>query len=211
MPLPVSRQTAMFIGALALAGIAVWASPAQFASTWREPSARADFEGKKIAAFFLSSNQDMRQAAENAMARELTSAGARGLRGYELLTTEVAKDVEKALDALRNAGVEGVILTRILEPTVQPPTVLTPDTTPGYASLSAYWGSAWAAVTDPGNSREAATARVETIFYAASDGKPVWAGIGDIKGSENLTQSVVTLAEATATELTRRSIIRKRP
>src|SRR5262245_53757712 len=149
MRVPTRRRTEILIGMFLLACAGVSASMGQFTSTWREPTARANFEGRRVAAFFVSANANVRREVEMVMARELTTQGARGVPGYELLTLEAVRDTQKALAILNDANIDGVVLTRVvgLKESTSPRSIPPPDTTPQYASLAGYWELAWSAPT----------------------------------------------------------------
>ena len=75
-----------------------------FNSTWRNPAAEpGNFQGQKVAALVMSTDQSVRFGAEDALARELTARGAVGIAAYSLIPKELTQDKEKAKEFLEKA------------------------------------------------------------------------------------------------------------
>src|SRR3954471_20295067 len=66
-----------------------------FQSTWKAPDAQPlRLTGQKVAAVFVSRNASVRRRAEDAMAREITSRGARGVPSYTVLSEDRVRDLD---------------------------------------------------------------------------------------------------------------------
>ena len=69
------------------------------------------FAGTKVVGFVLTKNEAARRAAEDALARELTTRGAQGVPGYTVVPVNVTDEAEaKAL--VEKSGAAGVVVMR---------------------------------------------------------------------------------------------------
>ena len=170
----------------------------RFVSVWQAPDAVfGKLNGQKIAAFLISDNESSRRTVESALARELTARGGQGIPGYELLSTESAKDEAVAQHELEKAGVEAVITLRIVSEEQR--TTFTPDTwiqVPTYRNLRGYWVQSWRTVYLPGQARQDTILSVETLIYSMGSGAPIWAGLSNTTNPANLDAFVKELASA---------------
>ena len=81
-------------------------------SSWKAPDAEPfRMRGEKVAAVVMVSDQSIRFAGEDALARELSARGAEGVPMYTLLAG-ADPDEAKARAAAERAGVAGVIVLR---------------------------------------------------------------------------------------------------
>ena len=126
-----------------------------FNSTWRNPAAEpGNFQGQKVAALVMSTDQSVRFGAEDALARELTARGAVGIPAYSLIPKELNQDKEKAKEFLEKANVVGVVVMRVVGKDQQ----VTQTAGgmywggPAYATFwgGGYYGYGWGGVYSPG-------------------------------------------------------------
>jgi len=66
-----------------------------FESTWKSPDAKPlQLRDRRVAAVFVSRDPLLRRIAEDAMAREITARGARGVAAYTFLSDSEIRDRE---------------------------------------------------------------------------------------------------------------------
>lgn len=210
MPLAYLEPTAMrsILAALAAAALAAACatSSTTFTSTRKSPDAApVNFSGKKVAAFALGVTEPMRRDTEDALAREISARGAQGVSGYSIVPSTELRDREAAKAKLRQAGVEGVVLLRLVD--TQKKKVHTEWATHEYSNLSHYytWGIAGA---DPGYDRTVTTLSVETLIYSLAQDKLLWSGLSETTEAARAESFVREHAAAVAAELRREGLIR---
>ena len=183
-----------------------------FVNTWTDPTARpVDWSDQKIAGFVLSSREAMRKGAEESLARELTSRGAKGLAGYTVVPSEVGKDEEKAKEFLDRAGVVGAVVMRVVGQDQQI------SSTPGtvwytgsyYPSFYGYWGSGWSAVYQPGTIRSDTIVSIETLVYSVDQDKLLWAGLSKTTNPKNVPKFIYELVEEAGKQIRKAGLVKK--
>jgi len=104
----------------------------------RPPGAEPlNMKGERMAAVVMMQNQTIRRAAENALAREITKHGAKGVPMHTLLASPNPADEAQARAALEGAGVKGLVVMR---PSRARKTVVTPPQTYTMPMYNGYWG-----------------------------------------------------------------------
>jgi hypothetical protein len=151
--------------ALALAGCA---TPG-FRPVWTDRSASSiTLSGRTVAAFAIGIYEPMRRKAEDALVRELTARGARGIAGSTLLSVPEARNPEAARQKLQHARVEGTVALRVLARTRHHP--LSP------MSFWGYWGVDWPSASDPNYITTDTVVWVEARVYSVVQDKLLWVG-----------------------------------
>jgi hypothetical protein len=181
-------------------------SSTSFVNTRKAPAAAPiDFTGKKVAAFALGVTEPMRRSTEEALARELSARGVQGIPAYSIVPSTELRDREAAKAKLRQAGVEGVVLLRLID--TQKKKVHTEWATREYSTLSHYysWGIAGA---DPGYDRTLTTLSVETLIYSLAQDKLLWSGQSETTDAASAERFVREHAGAVAAELRREGLIK---
>lgn len=199
-------KTILAILAAAALVAACATSSTSFVNTRKAPDAAPiDFAGKKVAAFALGLTEPMRRSTEEALARELTARGVQGIPAYSIVPSTELRDREAAKAKLRQAGVEGVVLLRLID--TQKKKVHTEWASSEYRTLPNYhtWGIAGA---DPGYDRSVTTLSVETLIYSLAQDKLLWSGQSETTDAANAERFVREHAGAIAAELRREGLIR---
>lgn len=183
------------VSALVLAlGTSVLAKT-KFSSVWKTPGgAGVSFAGKKMAALVIDKDESLRMAGEESLARELTDRGFQGVPAYRLIPKEELTSADKAKGWFERAGVQGVVVLRVVNDDkrryVQPATW----SQPYYGTLWGYYGYGWGAVYDPGYVRDERIISLETLIYSVPRNTLVWAGMStndDPKSPQAVVAEVV--------------------
>jgi hypothetical protein len=223
-------QQRFFTAWLALAStVALLAcSPATtFIASKRMPDAEPlDLKGDRVAAVVMMQDQQVRRVAEDALAREITKHGARGVAMYTLLASSNAADEGDARAALERAQVKGAVVMR---PHRAQKEVVTPASTYSTPVYNAYWGAyypyGWnSSYPDPVNPYRTTygpqqsytvdvkvpervetydVVRVEVLIYSFKQNRLVWAGEAETSDPGKVEGFVEELAGLTAEELNR--------
>ena len=183
-----------------------------FVSTWKAPDAQGvDPSGKKVAAVYMSTNESSRRAAEDVLARKLTEHGAQGVPAYTLIDTAVATDVERTKKQLSEAGVDGVVILRVLgekERTRVTYTGAPYGYAPYYRHFSSYWGFGWGAPYSPAEVTTTTELSIETLVYSLTRDELLWAGTSRTTDPGKIASLVDEIADAAAKEMTRQGVLK---
>ncbi len=182
-------------------------SSTTFTSTWKAPGlATINPAGKTVAAVFVTRDEGKRRAAEDAMARDLTERGAHGVPAYTILPENVRADADKARALLREAGVNSVVISRVVGKDKE--LNYTPGASPAYyGGFGPYWGHGWGAAYDPGYLTTDTYVSVETTVYLLPEDKLIWASTSRTANPSNIDTLVNEVADATAKEMKKQGFL----
>jgi hypothetical protein len=169
-----------------------------FDSTWKDPEARPiRLTGQKVAAVFISKNGARRRRAEDAMAREITSRGARGIPSYTVLPDDRVRDRDYAKDVFDRQGFAGAVVMRITGNETQYSYEPSFYGGPRYRHFwGGYWGWGWGTVWEPGYLVADRVVSVETLVYSLTQDKLVWAAHSRTVDPQRLDEFISDLAQA---------------
>lgn len=200
-----------WIGLWAVIGLSGCA--ATLVSSWKAPDAQPlRMQGEKVAAVVMVSDQAARLAGEDALARELSARGARGVPMYALFDG-AEPDEAKARAAAERAGIAGVVVLRPVrvdkEISSRPATYSGPPYGGFWGGYFGHgWGSAWSA--HGGEIRTDTIVIVETLVYSLGQNKLVWAGQSKSRNPVSVERLIANTARQVADELVRQGLIHKR-
>ena len=204
------RVTALAIG---LTLLMACATTTTLTSTWKAPDAQAiNLSGKSIAVVFVTSEESLRRAGEDRLARDLSARGARGFGTYHLLPGAENQNIaaEAAQARLKAAGADAVVMMRVVGQdqriTYTPGTVIGPN----HRGFGPYWGWGWRTVYQPGYLRTDTLVSVETLVYSLPDAKTsqlLWASTSRTTNPRDLSALVSEVADATANEMVRQGFL----
>ncbi len=203
-----TRPVLVLTAALAAAACA----STSFVSTWKNPAAEpGNFQGQKVAALVMSTDQAVRFGAEDALARELTARGAVGIAAYSLIPKELERDKDKAKEFMEKANVAGVVAMRVMgkdKEVTQTPGMY--YAAPTYASFwgAGYYGFGWAGVYSPGYIQTDTIVTVEILVYSLKQDKLVWAGQSETTNPSKVGPFVKELTTKAAAEMKKQGLIR---
>src|SRR5262245_37458268 len=102
-----TSQIATIACAIAIGGASAIAADITFLSTWKSPDAKPmDFAGKLVTALVIVDDDNLRMSAEEALAREITARGPRGMAAHRLIPREELVNKERAKPWFDKAGVD---------------------------------------------------------------------------------------------------------
>jgi hypothetical protein len=183
-----------------------------FTSTWKAPDAQAvDPAGKKVAAVYMTTDESSRRAAEDVLARKLIEHGAQGVAAYTLIDTSAANDVERTKKQLSEAGVDGVVILRVLgekERTRVTYTGAPYGYAPYYRHFSSYWGFGWGAPYAPAEVTTTTELSIETLVYSLTRDELLWAGTSRTSDPGKIASLVDEIADSAAKEMTRQGVLK---
>ena len=195
------------------AGVALFSACAStgFVSTWKAPDAKPfDASGQKVAAIVMMKDIAPRRAAEDALARELTTRGVTGVPMYSILPEGSPDNEAAARAALEKAGVAGAVVMRPVgkdKEIVATPSMYMGPMYGGY--YGGYYGAGWGAPYGGTDIRTNTIVSIETLVYSLPQNKLVWGGQSKTTNPSNVDGLVKETVEAAARELKKQGLVPK--
>ncbi len=179
-----------------------------FTSTWKAPDAqRVDPAGKSIAALVIYSDKKRRRDAEVYLTHELTIRGARGIAAYTLTGLDYPS-VDEARARFKEAGVEGVVIMRVVGHDQR--VIVDPGGFSGsaYGSFGSYYSSYGLAVSySTGSVQTDTVVTIETLIYSLSQDKLLWAGTSRTSNPAGVQSLITEVADAVASQMAKQGLI----
>lgn len=190
----------------------VTAASTRFISTWKNPAiGLVDLDGKKFAAFVVSSDDTMRWGPEETLATEMRRRGIDCVAGYTMLPGELARDQEKAKEFLANSGITGAVMMRVVSRETE--TYHSPGTawySAGYyPSFWGYWNYGWSVVYTPGYTKSDTVVSIETLVYSVERDELIWAGMSETTNPKDVRKFVKELIDAAGKQMRKAGLVRK--
>lgn len=223
------------VGILLLAGLCATACggpSTTFVSSWRSPKAEPlQMRGEPVAAVVMMQNEITRKSAEDALAREITHYGAKGIPMYTIMPGSAVDNEAAARQAIEAAGVKGVVVMRPKGKRTKT------ETTQSYYDpmYSGYWGGyygyGWGApwsyanhglptagpmpyyggistgATSTTTTTTTEVVVVEVLVFSLKQNALVWAGESESTPPEKVDEFVAQLSAQVAKELGEKGLI----
>ncbi|HMK23271.1 MAG TPA: hypothetical protein VK466_13125 [Terriglobales bacterium] len=179
-----------------------------FVSTWKAPDAqRVDPLGKSVAALVISSDKTRQRDGEVYLSNDLMNRGVRGVPAHQLIGYG-HPDVDYALAKFREAGVEGVVVMRVVghDQTV----IVDPGGFSGeaYTSFGSYYSSAGVALSySTGSVQTETVVSVETLVYSLSQNKLLWAGTSQTRNPHGMQSLIIEVSDAVSSQMSKQGVI----
>jgi hypothetical protein len=176
----------VFARALAVAGLLLVSacSSTTVVDQWQSP----DFKGapfKRILVVGVTSQAVIRRIFEDEFVRQLRARGTDAVASYTLIPEDGQVERPRLERAVKEAGADGVIVTRVVK--VEQKTQVVPGTPafPGfgtdiYGFYGTGWGGVWTGYASPPVVFQYEEVRAETKLFDARSGALVWAAQSDV-------------------------------
>jgi hypothetical protein len=173
-------------------------STTQVKDSWKDPA----FTGppvKKVMVIGVSKSDANRRIFEDGFSRAMQAAGVNAVPAYPSLPESGAISNERIMAAVRQAGVDAVLVTQVLR------VKRNVDVMPGYAGpgfygrgFRGYYGGAWAATPDV-NVYDVMT--IESTLWNISTDKPLWSGTTEMDEPKSVAAATDELAKVLVTKM----------
>ncbi len=197
-------------GAFLLTVTLATAASTQFVSTWRNPKAGPIDATVKMATFVVSSDDALRLGPEETLAAELRKRGMDAVAGYTVLPGELAKDTDKAKEFLKNTGITGAILMRVVgyeKETRRRAVTTSMYTTTYYSTFWGYWNQSWTTVYEIGSRTSPRRVAIETLIYSIEQDQLIWAGESESTDPKDVRSFVKQLVDAIGKEMRKAGLV----
>ena len=181
-----------------------------FTVTWKNPAAgNVAYAGKRVVGLIVSEDLALRQSAEEALARELTARGVRGVPAYQAIPKEEVRDKDKAKAWFERTRTDGVVIMRLVDIGKETrPTVIAWQGA-NYGSLWSYYPYAWGATIDLTPNKTTVTVVVETLVFDVPGNRLLWAGTSESTNPKGAQELVKSLVNAAAEQMRKDGLIKR--
>jgi hypothetical protein len=175
-----STYARLIFAALPLAALAACAPATQLTSSWADPTAPSH-QFHKMCVVGLTPKSATRRMYEDDFVAELKTRRLAAVQSYTF-GIDGQMDKDAAAGKLQEAGVDGVIVTRLIDKesvqTYYPPTYSTMGVPPSYyGGWYGYYSAGYTYMSSPGYVAEDHVFRIETNVYDLQAGKLMWSGL----------------------------------
>ena len=209
-----TRRVSTLLWAAALLALAAWASASPprsgtaFIESWKDPDAQPlNLKGEKVVAVVMLQDPKARRRAKDALAKEITKLGAKGVAMYTIAPAGVTpKEGESQTRAVvESIGAKGVVVMRPVDVNHRAVQTATPSSNDVYGGYwGGYYGIGWA---DPWvteftpDMHTDLVVTVESFVFSLPQNKMVWTGTTETINPKNAEKFVRTLATDIAKEM----------
>jgi hypothetical protein len=171
--------------------------------SWLDPSVTSSQHFKKIAVAVMSQDPMIRRTAEDTLVAKIKRAQAVPM--YTLIPESEEEDPARVKARLQEAGVDGVVVMRMIGADKQ--TTWVPGQYPQpYYGFGGYWGYAHPMAYSPGYLQTDTIVQVETNVYSLADDKLVYAARSETFNPTSAASMVREIANAIAGDLKKRGL-----
>ena len=168
---PYRNALLLFLAAAFASGCA----STQIVNAWQDPK----FSGpplKRIMVIGVTKQAGIRRTFEDQFVRELDAKGVPGVASYTLIPEDGEVPKERLAQAVKESGVEGVLITRLVKVEVQTQVYAAPYAGPPYFGFYGYYSSAWVGYYDPPQIYSYDIVTAETNLFDAASDTLIWSG-----------------------------------
>lgn len=207
------HSTLLRFGLIAVFGLVVGASAlakTKFSSVWKSPeAATARLAGQKVAALIIDSDESLRVAGEEALARELTERGMQGVPSYRFVPKEELKSADQARGWYEKAGVQAVVALRVVSDEKKLQYQPSTWTSGYYSSLWGYYGYGWGVVYDPGYKRIDRYVSLETLIFSVPKNALLWAGLSETENPQEPARVIEEVVREAVSEMRKQGLAKR--
>jgi hypothetical protein len=207
------HSTLLRFGLIAVFGLVVGASAlakTKFSSVWKSPeAATARLAGQKVAALIIDSDESLRVAGEEALARELTERGMQGVPSYRFVPKEELKSADQARGWYEKAGVQAVVALRVVSDEKKLQYQPSTWTSGYYSSLWGYYGYGWGVVYDPGYKRIDRYVSLETLIFSVPKNALLWAGLSETENPQEPARVIEEVVREAVNEMRKQGLAKR--
>ena len=175
-----------------------------FTDTWKDPDTKT-LSFKKIVALVITNEDIIQRSAETRMVENITTGQA--VAAHSFLTREDLKNIEGAKEKMKQQGIDGAIVLRIISVDEQEQYVSGRYVTDPSYSFWGYYGYYWPRVYEPGYSVSQQIVTIESRIFSVTNEKLLWSGISRTPQPESVKALVDDLASATVSQLKKEGLL----
>ena len=173
-------------------------------SSWVSPDA-GPITFQRSLVIVMHPVEAVRRMGESRLVRRLGRG--RAIASHDLISQDDLRDTEIARAAVAQAGVDGVILMRLVgqeEALSYQPSMVYPA---AYGQFWGFYGTVAPAVYGPSSLRSDTVVSVETTLYSVNNEQLIWSGISESFNPLDVNETVDDIADAVGAELRRAGLL----
>jgi len=149
---------------------------------------------KKVMVMGVSNQPALRRTFEDEFVKDLKASGVDAVASYQFIPEDGKAEEAKVKEAVKQAGADGVLITRLVRVDVN--TQVTPANPPtmGMGFYGGYTG-AWGGFYDPPVVTQTDTLVLETNLYGVDASRLLWSGTTDTFAPTNMKQEMPDFAK----------------
>jgi hypothetical protein len=179
---------------LALAAIVAWGcASTRLVNTWQEPK----YSGPaltRIMVIDVTRQAGIRRTFEDQVARQLEAKGVRAVASYTLIPEDGEVPKERLAEAVKESGVQGVLVTRLVKVEVQTQLYAGPYYGAPYYGFYGYYSWAWVGLYDAPLVYAYNVVIAETNLFDAANETLLWSGTTETYPSGNVKKGIAAFA-----------------
>ena len=191
--------------ALIVFGVGGCASSTQLVNTWQDPK----FAGpafKSIMVIDVTKQAGLRRTVEDELARQLEARGVQAVQSYTLIPEDGEVPKDRLAQAVAQAGVQGVLIIRLVQTRQQ--TQVYPGTyTPPPYMFYGYYSSSWIGFYDPPQVYTYDVVTAETNLFDAKGETLIWSGATETFAPRDIKKDIQEFAGVIIKSLTGSGLI----
>jgi len=146
----------------------------QIVNVWRDPAFSAPT--KRIMIIGVTKQAGIRRTFEDEFARRLATQGVQAVQSYTLIPEDGEVPDERLAQAVKRAGVESVLISRLVRVEVHTQVYVGAYPGPPPFGFYGYYSWAWGSYYDPPQIYNYDVAVAETNLFDTSTDKLIWSG-----------------------------------
>ena len=175
-----------------------------FTDTWKDPDTD-QLRFSKILAMVITNEDIIQRSAETRLVENITRVEA--VPAHSFLTKDDLKNLDVIKQKVRERGIDGAIVLRIVAVDEQDQYVSGRYVTDPSYSFWGYYGYYWPRVYEPGYTVSRQIVTIETKIFSVTDEKLVWSGISRTPQPESVKALVDDLARAAVAQLEKEGLL----
>jgi hypothetical protein len=166
----------------------------QIINAWQDPK----FSGpplKRVMVIGVTRQAGIRRTFEDQFVSQLRAKGVDGVASYTLIPEDGEVPKERLAQAVRESGVEGVLITRLVRAEVQTQVYAAPYAGPPYFGFYGYYSWAWVGYYDPPQAYSYDVVTAETNLFDATSDTLIWSGTTQTFSARNVKKDAREFAD----------------
>jgi hypothetical protein len=192
---------------LALAATIVWGcASTRLVNTWRDTK----YSGPRLTSVMVinvTRQAGIRRTFEDQFVRTLEVKGVRAVASYTLIPEGGEVPKERLVEAVKEAGVQGVLVTRLVNVEVQTQVYAGPYAGPPYYGFYGYYSWAWVGLYDAPLVYAYNVVTAETNLFDAANDTLIWSGTTETFPTGNVKKGITAFAAVIINALSASHII----
>jgi hypothetical protein len=192
---------------LALVATIAWGCVStRLVNTWQDPR----YSGPPLARIMVidvTKQAGIRRTFEDEFVRQLDAKGVRAVASYTLIPEDGAVPKERLADAVKESGVQGVLITRLVRVETQTQIYAGGPYPAPYYGFYGYYSWAWVGYYDPPQIYTYDVVVAETNLFEASNDTLIWSGTTETFPSRDVKQGIGRFATVIVNALSAGHII----